>query len=50
MIYKIKFFLEILRVDDYNYKLADTVETDNFYVLRKSDYAEVNCKTHTGKR
>ncbi|XP_011498196.1 PREDICTED: uncharacterized protein LOC105362451 [Ceratosolen solmsi marchali] len=43
-------FNEILRVDDYNYILTDTVETDKFYVLRKSDYAEVNCKTQTGKR
>ena len=43
-------FAEIIRIDDYNYELTNAVETDNFYTLRNSDYAEVKCESQTGKQ
>lgn len=43
-------FNEIIRVDDYNVKLTDTVESDVSYTLKQSDFAEVKCESRTGKQ
>ncbi|KAJ8665353.1 hypothetical protein QAD02_007015 [Eretmocerus hayati] len=43
-------FSEILRVDDFNYEFSPTVESDQFYILRDSDYADVRCESQTGKQ
>ncbi|XP_058788866.1 uncharacterized protein LOC131662900 [Phymastichus coffea] len=43
-------FSEILRVDDFSSELAGSVESDQSYVLRQSDYADVKCESRTGKQ
>lgn len=47
MIYII-FFSEIIRTDDYNTKLLDGIQADDFYTLKDSDFANVRCKSQNG--
>lgn len=47
MIYII-FFSEIIRTDDYNVKLLDGIQADDFYTLKDSDFANVRCKSQNG--
>lgn len=39
---------EISRIDDYNTKLLEGIEADDFYTLRDSDFAAVRCKSKKG--
>ncbi|XP_024890478.1 uncharacterized protein LOC112466554 [Temnothorax curvispinosus] len=41
-------FSEIIRTDDYDTKLLDGIEADDFYILRESDFADVRCKSKSG--
>ncbi|EFN88497.1 uncharacterized protein LOC105191780 [Harpegnathos saltator] len=41
-------FSEIIRTDDYNTKLLEGIEADDFYTLENSDFAEVRCKSKRG--
>lgn len=41
-------FSEIIRTDDYNNKLLDGIEADDFYIMRESDFADVRCKSKNG--
>ncbi|XP_015587681.1 uncharacterized protein LOC107264194 isoform X2 [Cephus cinctus] len=42
--------LEIIRVDDFKIILADTVESDDSYILKRSDFAEVKCESQNGNQ
>lgn len=42
------FFSEIIRTDDYNIKLLDGKQADDFYILKDSDFASVSCKSQNG--
>lgn len=41
-------FSEIIRTDDYNVKLLDGIQADDFYTLKDSDFANVRCKSQNG--
>ncbi|XP_043284844.1 uncharacterized protein [Venturia canescens] len=43
-------FSEILRVDDFNTKQTEPRESDDFYILRHSDFVDVRCESKTGKQ
>lgn len=44
----VSFFSEIIRTDDYNTKLLDGIQADDFYILKDSDFADVKCKSKNG--
>lgn len=41
---------EIIRLDDEDYDYTRKVETTDYYVLKRSDYAEVKCESQNGKQ
>ncbi|CAL7939740.1 unnamed protein product [Xylocopa violacea] len=42
-------FSEIVRDDDYNISFMTSVESDDFYILKHSDFVDVKCKSKNGK-
>ncbi|XP_043526689.1 uncharacterized protein LOC122537526 [Frieseomelitta varia] len=43
-------FSEILRDDDYNISYETAVESDDFYVLKHSDFVDVKCESKDGNK
>lgn len=43
-------FSEILRDDDYNISYETAVESDDFYVLKHSDFVDVKCESKNGNK
>ncbi|KAG7189383.1 hypothetical protein KM043_017030 [Ampulex compressa] len=43
-------FSEIIRIDDYYTRLLDPVSSDNIYILKHSDFADVRCESKNGKQ
>ncbi|XP_033207740.1 uncharacterized protein LOC117167143 isoform X2 [Belonocnema kinseyi] len=43
-------FSEIVRVDDFKVRLTKAVESDDCYILKESDFADVRCESRTGKQ
>ncbi|CAK9833930.1 hypothetical protein ANTRET_LOCUS10540 [Anthophora retusa] len=43
------FFSEILRDSDYNISFLTSIASDDFYILRHSDFVDVKCKSKNGK-